>query len=110
MTFSDLPETYKPFVLAILMLDDDYRPDLDIQFRAELVLPVHEAFAAHLLALMVADKYPDASATVASQHLAVVERSGLLDAAWGAYGWMKAHGETLKAIAAACKPPAAPLH
>lgn len=110
MAYSDLSEICKPFVLAILMLDDDYRPEIGAQFRPELLLPVHEAFAAHIQALMVADQYPDAAAQVAAQHLAIVERAGLLDAAWAAYAWLKAHGESVRALNSASRPPAAPLH
>lgn len=111
MSFSDLPEVCKPFVAAILVLDDGYQPEIVAQFRPELILPVHQAFAAHLFALTLESEHgSEAVQAVAAEHLAVVERAGLLPAAWASHAWLKAQGQSLRAIAAASKPPGAPLH
>ncbi|MDO8992169.1 MAG: hypothetical protein Q7U83_03840, partial [Daejeonella sp.] len=76
MTFSDLPEICKPFVAAMLALDNEHRPEIVAQFQPELVLPVHESFAAHLFALTLEGEHGgEASRAVAAQHLAIVERA-----------------------------------
>lgn len=111
MTFSDLPEICKPFVAAMLALDDDHRPEIVAQFHPELILLVHESFAAHLYALTLEGELGgEASRAVAAQHLAIVERADLLQPAWQAFAWLRAYGQGVRVLKAASMPPAAPLH
>jgi hypothetical protein len=86
----DLPVESRPFVAALVAADEDFSVEhaaYAAQFSPELVGEVHESFVAYLLCCTMSD--PGAK-RIGAEYLAVVERAGLLDAAWHAVGYLRA--------------------
>ena len=98
----DLTEEARPFVAAILMLDNPLPPELAERFSASQVSEVHHAFAAYLYALTLED-VPGADAE-AERHLATVKAAGAVSAAWSAHRWLVGQYHAGKAISAAMRP------
>ncbi|GAB3647354.1 hypothetical protein GCM10028813_09700 [Ramlibacter alkalitolerans] len=99
----EISESAKPFAAAILALDDRARPDMIAQFRPEEVGDVHRAFALHLFALTLMDRFPDAEQE-AEKHRAVVEAAGALSLGWEAHAYLRARFLAAKAIGEAMRP------
>ncbi len=108
----DLPEVARPFAAAMLAGGTDAplnsaQMAVVAQFHPERVRQVHEAFAIHLW--LIQQEHPDAKAA-AEMQLQVVERAGLLPAAWQAFAHVRAIAASIAALQAAAKPGSPTLH